>query len=231
MLSDANIDTLIFDTSNKLTYEQQYLALMKAFSEERRAGNRTPFVAFLTPFGDPKTTVAKLWDELYSKGHYKDLWFQREGKPLILADPQKVDPALLQFFTFRRPQPSYFVGPTGPNMWSWLEVHPQHVFRNDRGEKEQMSVGVAQNAVEGKLAVLSNPRSQGRSYHNGNWDTSPDAVLYGYNVAEQWEHALKEDPRFLSVGTSGLPAVSTSSTTCPPRLCLWTRSTRNTAGI
>ncbi len=199
MLADANIDTLIFDTSNKLTYPEQYFALMKAFSEERRAGNKTPYVAFLTPFGDPKSTVAKLWEELYSKGFYKELWFQWEGKPLILADPAKVDPVLLQFFTFRKPQPSYFVGPTGPNMWSWLEVYPQHVFRNDRGEKEQMSVGVAQNAVDGKLAVLSNPRSLGRSYHNGNWDASPGAVLHGYNVAEQWEHALREDPRFLFI--------------------------------
>ena len=199
MLADAGVDTLVFDTSNRATYPQQYLALMKAFTEERAAGNKTPYIAFLTPFGDPKATVSKLWNELYSKGLYQDLWFQWEGKPLILADPAKVDPSLLSFFTFRKPQPSYFVGPTGPNMWSWLEVYPQHVFRNDRGEKEEMSVGVAQNAVDGKLAVLSNPRSLGRSYHNGNWDKSPDAVLHGYNFAEQWEHALLEDPQSIFV--------------------------------
>src|SRR5208337_3971980 len=54
---------------------------------------------------------------------------------------------LREFFTFRKPQPDYFRGPTGPDMWSWLEVYPQHVFRNSKGEKEQMSVGIAQNAV------------------------------------------------------------------------------------
>ncbi len=43
------------------------------------------------------------------------------------------------FFTFRKPQPDYFAGPTQPDMWSWLEVFPQHVFRNSKGEKEQMS--------------------------------------------------------------------------------------------
>ena len=32
--------------------------------------------------------------------------------------------------TFRAPQPDYFRGPTQPDMWSWLEVSPQHVFRN-----------------------------------------------------------------------------------------------------
>jgi len=199
MLADAGVDTLIFDNSNKATYPEQYLALMKAFSEERKAGNKTPYVAFLTPFWDPQSTVAKLWKELYSQGLYKDVWFQWEGKPLILADPEKVDPELRSFFTFRKPEPSYFKGPTGPNMWSWLEVYPQHVFKNERGEKEQMSVGVAQNAVDGKLAVLSNPRSLSRSYHSGDWDTSPDAELHGYNVAEQWERAIKEDPRLVFI--------------------------------
>ncbi len=103
------------------------------------------------------------------------------------------------FFTFRRPQASYFQGPTGPDMWSWLEVYPQHVFRNSKGDKEQMSVGVAQNAVGGRIGSLSEPDSQGRSFHNGATDTAPDAVLHGLNFAEQWERAIEEDPRFVFV--------------------------------
>jgi hypothetical protein len=199
MLSDAGVDVIIFDTSNKITYERQYLALFKAFREERRLGNKAPGVAFLTPFWDPKSTVQQLYNDLYSKGLYKHLWFQWEGKPLILADPAKVNPDLLSFFTFRKPQPSYFEGPTGPNMWSWLEVYPQHVFKNDRGEKEQMSVGVAQNAVNGKLGTLSAPGAYGRSYHGGRHETAPDAVLHGYNFAEQWKRAIEEDPKFIFI--------------------------------
>ena len=42
-----------------------------------------------------------------------------------------------------------------PDMWSWLEVFPQHVFTNSAGQKEQMSVGVAQNAVNGRLGSMS----------------------------------------------------------------------------
>ena len=199
MLADAGVDTIIFDTSNKATYPQQYLALMKAFAAERAAGNKTPDIAFLTPFWDPASTVTTLWTDIYSKGLYKNLWFKLDGKPFILADPAKVDPKLRGFFTFRKPQPSYFVGPTGPNMWSWLEVAPQHVFLNERGEKEEMSVGVAQNAADGKLNAMSNPRSLGRSYHDGKWDTSADAVMHGYNFAEQWENALKQDPKFVFI--------------------------------
>lgn len=199
MLSAAGVDVVIFDTSNKATYPQQYLALMKAFAAERTAGNRTPDIAFLTPFWDPTTTVNRLWTDIYSKGLYKDLWFQLDGHPLILADPSKVDLSLLKQFTFRRPQPSYFEGPTQPDMWSWLEVAPQHVFSNKRGEREEMSVGVAQNAVNGRLGSMSNPRSLGRSYHDGNWDQRPDAELHGYNFAEQWKNALAADPLIVFV--------------------------------
>jgi len=103
------------------------------------------------------------------------------------------------FFTFRTPEASYFKGPSGSNQWSWLEVYPQHVFPNARGEKEMMSVGVAQNAVGNRLGSMSEPDSMGRSYHGGTFDGSPGAVNYGYNFAEQWERALHEAPQFVFV--------------------------------
>jgi hypothetical protein len=106
---------------------------------------------------------------------------------------------LRDFFTFRKPQPDYFQGPTMPNMWSWLEVFPQHVFRNEKGEKEQMSVGVAQNAVKGRLGSMSEPGAHGRNWHNGANDPSPGAIMRGLNFAEQFEHALKEDPQFIFI--------------------------------
>ena len=199
MLSDAGVDLIVFDTSNKVTYPNVYKALMKAFEAERDAGNRTPQIAFLTPFWDPAATVSKLWNDIYTRGLGKDLWFMMNGKPLILADPEKVDPALRTVFTFRTPQADYFKGPTEPNMWSWLEVAPQHVFLNAEGGKEEMSVGVAQNAVHGKLNAMSNPRSLGRSYHAGKWESGTGAELHGYNFSEQWENVLKEDPEYVFV--------------------------------
>jgi hypothetical protein len=103
------------------------------------------------------------------------------------------------FFTFRKPQPDYFQGPTGPDQWSWLEIYPQHVFRNRRGEAEQMSVGVAQNAVGHRLGSMSEPGAMGRSFHDGQTDTSPGAVDRGLNFDEQWRRALKADPQFVFV--------------------------------
>ncbi len=199
MLSDAGVDTLIFDASNKRTYPHSYLTLLKVFDQMRRQGNATPQVAFLCSFGDPHTEVRKLYDELYAKHLYEKLWFQWHGKPLILADPALVDTDLRDFFTFRKPQPDYFNGPTQADMWGWLEVYPQHVFTNSRGEKEEMTVGVAQNAVGGRLGSMSEPGAMGRSFHDGKTDSSPRAELYGLNVAQQWSRVLQEDPQIVFI--------------------------------
>ena len=106
---------------------------------------------------------------------------------------------ILNFFTFRPSQPDYFIGPTKPNQWSWLEAYPQHEFRNDKGEIEEMGVGVAQNAVDGKLSVLSNPKAYGRSFHNGKEPAPEDCDYSGKNFQEQWERALNVDPEIIFV--------------------------------
>ena len=106
---------------------------------------------------------------------------------------------LRRFFTFRKPQPDYFRGQTASDMWSWLEVYPQHVFRDSRGGKEEMSVSVAQNAVENRVGAMSEPAARGRNFHKEPRSQTPDATLQGANFAEQWERALREDPKFIFI--------------------------------
>lgn len=334
MLSDMGVDVIIFDTSNNVTYTEEYLTLCESFMNVRKHGGKTPQIAFLCPFGNPTPSLNQVWRDLYSKNLYPELWYKWKGKPLVMADPSfvgggvvygknegafalsekdifkqqfKSDKELLEvaasvptwntkgsavtftlknkedgkivaqkrfdkfldnewlelrfkkpisageyvlelsepigkvgwwyqtanevpgghafkndeamdggfairltyeddplapmkdFFTFRKPQPEYFPGPTGPNQWSWLEVYPQHVFYTSDGQPEQMSVGVAQNATDGKLSVLSNPRSCGRSYHNG---AEPDVAhqdTTGRNFQEQWNRAHQVNPPFIFI--------------------------------
>jgi hypothetical protein len=106
---------------------------------------------------------------------------------------------ILNFFTFRKPDPDYFRGPGGPNEWGWLEVYPQHAFYKTPGVPEEVTVGVAQNAVEGKLGVLSNPRSHGRSFHDGTEPPPSGQDLTGRNFAEQAKRALELDPAFVFI--------------------------------
>jgi hypothetical protein len=207
MLGEAGVDVIIFDVTNQLTYPESWRALCRVFDDARRQGNRVPQIAFLCPFGDPKKVVCELWNELYGKNLYPELWFRWEGKPLIMADPARIDESATQekqsvfreFFTFRKPQPDYFTGPRGLGEWGWLEVFPQHEFCVKEGVPEQMVVGVAQNAVDGKLSVLSNPRSCGRSYHDGKQPGPEGQDASGLNFAEQWERALKIDPPFIFI--------------------------------
>ena len=200
MLADAGVDAVIFDVTNQLTYPRSWQALCRVFDRIRRLGGRTPQLAFLCPFGDPRRVVQELWEQLYSRNLYPDLWFRWEGKPLILADPAAVDAApIREFFTFRKPQPDYFAGPGGPGQWGWLEVYPQHAFFLTPGVPEEVTVGVAQNAVDGKLSVLSNPRSRGRSFHDGAEPGPEGQDALGRNVAEQWRRALELDPAFIFI--------------------------------
>jgi hypothetical protein len=201
MLADAGVDVMIFDVTNQQTYPRSWKTLCRVFDQIRHEGGQTPQIAFLCPFWDAKKVARELWEQLYSPGLYPDLWFHWEGKPLILADPAQTDlgPAIRDRFTFRKPQPDYFVGPTGPNQWGWLEVYPQHAFTNAAGAPEQMAVGVAQNAVDGKLSVLSNPRSLGRSVHDGREPAPADCDFSGRNFAEQWRRALQVDPEFIFI--------------------------------
>ena len=147
--------------------------------------------------------VHRLWRDLYSIGLWRELWFQWEGKPLLLANKKYIeDPQIKEFFTFRRPMPDYWIGPSGPDQWSWLEVHPQHVFKNSQDEVEQMSVGVAQNAIPntpGPAPMSHKLGAMGRSWFQGKKDSRPEAVELGLNFQEQWQRAIDVDPKFIFV--------------------------------
>ncbi|MBC8876290.1 MAG: hypothetical protein H8E44_43235 [Planctomycetes bacterium] len=90
MLSDAGVDMVVFDVTNQLTYPESWRALCRVWDASRRAGNRVPQIAFLCPFGDPRKVVQELWDQLYGRSLFEELWFRWEGKPLILADPAMI---------------------------------------------------------------------------------------------------------------------------------------------
>lgn len=335
MLADAGVDLVLLDNTNNITYQKYYMAVLKGFSEVRAIGGKTPQVAFICPFGDPTYSVTQMWEQLYSKGLYKDLWYQLDGRPLILADLDAVNigfgseswdhselltsgltlgqsfksavpfeavtvyaptwgtkgsgftmklfrgspsgtplaqrkcvnvsdnemvqltlstplPAgeytvqisnpvgtigwwshtgdvykdgqayvngmpsvgdrvfrvvpensdgmkLRRFFTARKPMPGYFTGPSGPNQWGWLEIYPQHAFKNAKGQAEMVCVGIAQNAADGKLDAMTNPRSLGRSYQKGTLPKDNSKTAYGLNFIEQWNRALKLDPQFVFV--------------------------------
>lgn len=115
-----------------------------------------------------------------------------EQGPVATAD-------LLDFFTFRDAQIDFFAGQTGPAQWSWLEDHPQHAFLDASGAVEQVSVSVAQNALSGRLAAMSELTAQGRSFHAETLPVDRSQIRQGLNFQEQWDRAIALDPEFVFV--------------------------------
>lgn len=218
MLAAAGVDVVIFDCTNgDITWRSAYMKLCKVFSEARKDGVKTPYIAFMLGlFAQPESLKAmeKLYKNFYQAGLYKDLWFYWKGKPLIMAYPEllkevpgdtaatNLHKKIRNFFTFRPGQPAYNVGEEKPDQWGWLQIYPQHGFiKQPDGSYEQVPVGVAQNwSKERGLTAMNAPNVFGRSYTDEHGRINrPGAVNYGYNFQEQWDRALKMDPEFIFI--------------------------------
>jgi len=78
MLADAGVDTLIFDTTNAVTYRDIYRKLCEVFTAVRKEGNLTPQIAFMVNTKAGETAEA-IYRDFYQPGHYADLWFRWQG--------------------------------------------------------------------------------------------------------------------------------------------------------
>ncbi len=227
MIADAGVDVIIFDCTNGTqVWEEGYETLFKIFEEARAEGVNVPQVAFMLPFNageDPNTSLHNLYNNIYSKGRYKDLWFFWDGKPFIMADPEALDSKktdekeILDFFTFRRNEPGYFTDDKymSEENWGWCSDYPQTKYGKTLfGGTEQMCVSVAQNAADGELVAMnSGGNVQGRSFTHGDYsytyqkgeetvtvDSSVEnSLLYGLNFQQQWDYAIECDPEFIFV--------------------------------
>jgi hypothetical protein len=200
LLADAGIDTLIFDTTNAITYRDTYMKLCEVFRQMRQEGEQTPQITFMVNTEAGKTAQA-LYDELYKPGLYSELWFRWQGKPLLICDPEEASPELRKFFTLRAAHwPLKLVNTK--NRWHWESTYPQvYSYAEDPDKPEQVNVAVAQNlrVSDGAVTNMSNGDARGRSFHDGKMDTSPGAVNHGYNFQEQWKRALELAPPFVMV--------------------------------
>ncbi|PQV64217.1 hypothetical protein B1R32_10661 [Abditibacterium utsteinense] len=222
MLADAGVDAIFFDATNSYTYPDTVKAVCEVIRSMRAHGDAAPQIGFVT-HADAALTQQKLYDEFYSKSLYADLWFQWQGKPLILgevgakfADRREQSPEVKDFFTWRY---SWAWDP-GENKWPWLDKSPQ---------KPNFASATPNIIEEVPVSSAEHPTSNlGKSYHN---DQQPPTDALGLTpvtgqglyFAEQWKNALKIDPqvvfvtqwnewvaqRFVVDGPSGPPFLGT----------------------
>ncbi len=197
MLAAAGVDFLIFDTTNRTTFWPQVRVILEEFDEYRKEGWNVPKVAYYTNTKSGET-LNEIWNDLYKPGLFRDLWFEWDGKPFIIADPSECTPEQQEFFTFRLPQ--WPTEEKKQNGCPWIDfTRPQRVWVDENGTNDIVPVSVAQhpNLCFGDGAFYGDPVPRGRAFHDHGNDKNPEALLYGYNVAEQWERALEMDPRMV----------------------------------
>lgn len=202
MLTDAGVDFLVIDYSNGNSYPTQLEVLLKALDKYYQQGFDVPKVSFVT-----KANSARHINEIYEEAYqaypqYDHLWYRYDGKPMIIGavDSPDISAQAREYFTILYAQwPRETPRDDG---FPWMDFQrPQHLYGVNMS-KTMMSVSVAQHC--GTLAFSSSAfygdtTNRTRSYHNGANDTAPDAYLYGYNFAEQFEYAISVDPDIIFV--------------------------------
>ncbi len=214
LLASAGVDVVFFDNTNgNITWMDTAKKVMKVFSEARAQGVDAPDVSFMLPFagsGDARSQLVSLYQEIYQPGYCSDVWFELDGKPMIMAHRSALNTSdelqrtIADFFTFRANMPDYLTKETNRNQWGWLSRFPQAYYRDEEGNVEQISVGVGinhdyQNSVIAPMSLGLGQSVINRTWTSRGYDSRENAVFYGACLAEQWENALAVDPEVVFV--------------------------------
>ncbi|QHW00605.1 glycoside hydrolase family 71/99 protein [Spirosoma endbachense] len=194
MLTNAGIDILFMDVTNRDTYLQTLIKLCAISADMRRQGQKTPYICFVTN-SNPKETIADLYNNFYAKNQYPDLWFRWEGKPLILGKQEEIgEPTQRNFFTWRFSW-QFTEAKSQPGHWQWFDSTPQdYGWVNDPNKPEEIPVAAASHPIFGVGKSSSN--GQQRPLNRYLTTTSTNVGLY---FAEQWKRALAVDPSVVFV--------------------------------
>ena len=84
MLADAGVDLVILDVTNAVRYWDEWEVLFSTMQKMKADGNIVPKFCFWTFNGPAITVVQELYNNIYKKNRYSDLWFYWDGKPLLL---------------------------------------------------------------------------------------------------------------------------------------------------
>lgn len=211
MLTMAGVDFLVFDTTNLLTYDQVWKLLLPIMEEFTNQGFSVPKIAFYTNTDSP-TRVTELYQSLYSKGLYKDVWFAPQGKPLIIANnTSSLSAEIRDFFDFRASQwPGNAISENG---FPWIDFNDSQTIYPKGGAKggSIMNVSVAQHtgwpfsdSVQYKDVLSSSGvtyynTNRGRGYSKTTKVNDSSKLDEGVNFGEQWDYALSQDPSTIFV--------------------------------
>lgn len=207
MLTDAGVDFIVFDTTNGVPYIERARELIDVWYGYYMQGKNVPKLAFYTNAASG-SVLNTLYDALYDnagmKAKYPELdrlWYRMNGKPMVVgnAADEALRPELRDYFRIKAVQ--WPTDSKHSDGFPWMEfgttLHTIGAYyKNSLKDKSIMNVSTAQHCDSCRFSASAwyGRNDHGRSWHNGKKDTGTDAVLWGYNFAEQWEYAIKLDP-------------------------------------
>lgn len=207
MFMAAGIDVLYFDTTNGYHYREVTDRLFPILQEYHDRGFKVPkFCYYMAPNrrGSGTSNVLDVWLNYYRDRKFADLYFIWEGKPLIIAHPDRpYRQEILDFFTWRRPT---WCTPSEPDTWYWGGMPTQNVACATGGKPEMMALTVSSPhlAMDAPAGVRPGDAVgcseyhwglpvQTRSWHDGAVDRRPQAAEYGFFFQNQIDWALSPE--------------------------------------
>lgn len=206
MLTDAGVDVLILEATNATAYIYESLVVCDVLAQMKSEGLLTDMkVCFWTHAQSP-ATVKQYYDNIYALNLYPELWFNWQGKPLMLGYPdgitgdnpvESVSAEIRNFFTWRK---CWFdVSGDMYHEWQWADVSPQG-FGYD---------GSSDIAEQVPISPATHPTSNmGKSYQYlaGGQPALNELDLpvtgtegHGLFFEDQSQRALQLDPRFMFI--------------------------------
>jgi hypothetical protein len=161
LLTAAGIDFVVFDVTNGWTYDNVWLKLFSVLDSYQKDGWEVPKVAFYTNTYS-EATMIHLYNVLYSKNLYADLWFRPDGvRPLIIGrfdnEPAAgMEATLRSFFHFRTSQwpNERALSPTSPDTavfhldgFPWIDWQKPQRLYGGGSAMSVMSVSPAQHPM------------------------------------------------------------------------------------
>lgn len=204
MLAEAGVDFVFFDTTNNNLHTVSHQALLKVWEEVRQEGYEVPKICFMV--GSYEAEFAELYNTVYKKGMYEDLWYYWEGKPLVLVtgDFPMSDEAR-NFFTLRY---SWAVGVTnwygerkGIKCWPWNAEWPQVPgYGDSREDLEQTVVMCGSGATVGRsLYNRRMPRFEKGTPWDFGFPLMEEYTPKGLMFGQHFDKAIDRDPPLIMI--------------------------------
>ena len=191
MLAEAGVDVIFIDVTNGYAYLPVVKTLCDVYVQMMREGNPRPQISFILN-SNPGPVVQELLT-LYADSDYDRLWYELEGKPLLLAPSGNYGAGVASRLTFRHAwfDTQFGYGGNwygdGVGKWSWGEFSPQ------RNVKEEMPVMVASHPIWNIGRSYTGNSPQGKGGHQPANPTAEQRAAGTY-FKQQFEHAIACDP-------------------------------------